>query len=195
MTDGNNLFPIFIKLDKLKLLLVGGGNVGLEKLNALLSNDSNANIKVVADQIKSEVVDIADIYPNVELAFRKFFPEDLNDKDLVFLATDNHKLHRRIKSMAKNQNIIVNVADTPEMCDFYLGSIVKKGDLKIGISTNGKSPTVAKRLKEFLNDILPENIHETLGNMKKIRNHLKGDFEYKVQYLNGITKNWLNNRE
>ena len=80
------------------------------------------------------------------------------------------------------------MADTPNLCDFYLGSIVKKGDLKIGISTNGKSPTLAKRLKAFLNDIIPDQIQESLDNLESYRKKIKGDFEEKIRKLNEITK-------
>src|SRR5205814_906851 len=82
---------------------------------------------------------------------------------------------------------LVNVADTPDLCDFYLGSIVKKGDLKIAISTNGRSPTMAKRVKEVLNDSFPDETQEVLENLSEIRNNLKGDLEMKVKKLNEIT--------
>jgi precorrin-2 dehydrogenase/sirohydrochlorin ferrochelatase len=81
----------------------------------------------------------------------------------------------------------VNVADTPDLCDFYLSSVVRKGDLKIAISTNGKSPTFAKRFREILEDILPESLQETLDNLKDLRDKLKGDFSSKVDMLNEIT--------
>ncbi len=79
------------------------------------------------------------------------------------------------------------MADTPDLCDFYLASIVKKGDLKIAISTNGKSPTMAKRIKEVLNDFFPEETQELLDNLNKIRAKFKGDFKEKVKLLNDIT--------
>jgi siroheme synthase-like protein len=82
----------------------------------------------------------------------------------------------------------VNAADKPDLCDFYLSSVVKKGNLKIAISTNGKSPTVAKRLKEIFNNLLPEEIDEVLNNVEAIRNSLKGDFTDKVNQLNELTK-------
>jgi len=85
----------------------------------------------------------------------------------------------------------VNVADKPELCDFYMGSIVQKGNLKIGISTNGKSPTVAKRLKELFNDLLPEEIDQLLDNMQAIRSRLQGNFADKVNQLNAITKDFV----
>ncbi len=104
-----------------------------------------------------------------------------------FLATDNPSLHEDIKAMAANKGILVNVADTPELCDFYLGSIVQKGSLKIAISTNGKSPTIAKRIKEMFNDMLPEEIDDLLNNMQTIRNGMKGSFQDKIRQLNEIT--------
>jgi precorrin-2 dehydrogenase/sirohydrochlorin ferrochelatase len=88
------------------------------------------------------------------------------------------------------KNILVNVADTPDLCDFYLGSIVTKGDLKIAISTNGKSPTLSKRLREFFEDVLPENINDLILNLNEYRNSLKGSFAEKVEKLNQLTKSF-----
>jgi len=82
---------------------------------------------------------------------------------------------------------LVNIADKPALCDFYLGSIVQKGDLKLAISTNGKSPTVAKRLKEVLNESLPAEIDTTLQQIAELRKTLSGDFTDKVKKLNEVT--------
>jgi siroheme synthase-like protein len=106
----------------------------------------------------------------------------------VILATDDKELHKQIKSLADKNGILVNVADTPDLCDFYLGSIVQKGNLKIAISTNGKSPTAAKRIRELLEDSMPEEIDELLSNLHLIRNKISGDFAEKVKQLNELTK-------
>lgn len=184
---GNGLFPIFLKLDQLKTLIVGGGNVGLEKLEALLKNNPEARVKLVGTLIKQEIKALAEEYANIELIERAFEEEDLNDVEVVILATENRDLHIKILAQAKNRKLLVNVADTPDLCDFYLGSTVKKGNLKIGISTNGKSPTFAKRFKEVLEEVLPEDIDSLLDNLHEIRNSLKGDFNYKVKVLNEVT--------
>jgi precorrin-2 dehydrogenase/sirohydrochlorin ferrochelatase len=92
-----------------------------------------------------------------------------------------------VQQIAKSAGILINVADTPELCDFYLGGIVTKGDLKIAISTNGKSPTMAKRIREFLEDILPDETNELLQNLHHYRSTLKGNFEDKVKALNDLT--------
>lgn len=184
----NNLFPVFLKLEQLNLLLVGGGNVGLEKLNALLSNSPGAKIKVVAPFIKNEVVTLLQNYPACKIVQRSFEEWDLTGMELVILATDDPVLHKKIKVLSKEKRILVNVADTPGLCDFYLGSIVQKGNLKIAISTNGKSPTMAKRLKEIIGGWIPDEIDNSLNNLEKIRQRITGSFEEKVKQLNELTK-------
>lgn len=184
---GNHLFPVFLKLENLETLVVGGGNVGQEKLEALLRNAPEAPITLVADFIKDEIYELGQKYPQVKLVKRKFVPEDLENKDLVILATDNRKLHESIKQLTRGKHLLTNVADTPDLCDFYLGSVVQKGDLKIAISTNGKSPTVAKRMRQYFEELLPDSIQDILDNMKKIRDSLQGDFNHKVKMLNEVT--------
>lgn len=186
-TKGNDLFPIFLKLEHLNTLVVGGGNVGLEKLSALLRNSPEARVMLVGREIRQDLREFAADYPQVLMLERAFDPSDLNGKQLVVCATDNPVLHHEIREMAHARGILVNVADTPAECDFYLGSIVQKGDLKIAISTNGKSPTIAKRLKETLNDALPDELDDLLQNMPAIRARLDGDFSEKVRTLNALT--------
>ncbi len=187
----NELFPIYLKLDQLQTLLVGGGPVGLEKLQALLGNSPSAKIHLVAERIDSDVRELAARYPDVQVSERTFVDADLDRVDLVVLATNNPMLNESIRKKTSERNLLLNVADKPSLCDFYLGSVVRKGNLKIGISTNGKSPTIAKRLKEFLDDLLPEEIDETLTLMGELRNSLKGDFQEKVRLLNAHTKDVL----
>jgi siroheme synthase-like protein len=194
-TENNNkLYPIFLKLEELELLLVGAGNVGLEKLQSLLSNSPAAKITIVAPVIKEEVRELLQNHPSCILVQRSFEESDLKNKDLIVLATDNKELHKKIKALAKEKRILVNVADTPELCDFYLGSIVQKGNLKIAISTNGKSPTIAKRVKEVLNETIPGEIDDLLSNMQSIRNKMSGDFAEKVKQLNELTKQLCQNQ-
>ena len=184
----NRLFPVFLKLEELDVLLVGGGNVGLEKLSAMLNNSPDTKVTMVADMFRDELREYIRDYPNVTLIERKFEFNDLNNRDLVILSTDNPDLHASIKRVTAERHILCNVADTPDLCDFYLGSIVQKGDLKIGISTNGKSPTMAKRMREFLDDIIPENVQQLLENLREIRKSIKGDFQEKIRIMNEVTE-------
>lgn len=189
--DRNSLFPVFLKLEALETLIVGGGAVGLEKLNAILKNSPAARVTLVARTISASVHDLASSHPNVRLEERNFRLWDLWHKDLVLLATDNRVLHESVRLFARGRNLLVNVADTPELCDFYMGSVVTRGNLKIGVSTNGKSPTISKRLREYLEEALPEETDELLSNMSRIREQLKGDLAYKMRELNKITASIL----
>ncbi len=184
---GNELFPVFLKLQNFNTLLVGAGNVGLEKLEAMLANSPNAAITIVADRVLERINSLTNQYPQLQIHQRVFQSSDLENKELVVLATDNYELHKEIHQLCKERGILLNVADTPDLCDFYLGSIVKKGNLKIAISTNGKSPTIAKRIKEVLNENIPNEIDESLENINKLRDKLSGDFTEKVKKLNEIT--------
>ncbi|QNF32783.1 TSUP family transporter [Adhaeribacter swui] len=183
----NYLFPVFLKLHELHTLIVGGGLVGEEKITAVLRNSPEARVTLVATQILPQIREFVASYPQVTLIERPYAATDLEEKDLVIVATDDKALNRQIKQQAKAQKLLANVADTPDECDFYLSSIVQKGNLKIAISTNGKSPTVAKRVKEVLNDTFPNELEAVLDNLQQIRNSLKGDFAEKVKQLNTIT--------
>ena len=186
--ESNQLFPIFLKLEELSLLIVGGGNVALEKLNAVLHNSPATSVKLVALNIIDPIKKIAAHHSNIQLIERAYQTTDLDEADVVIVAVNDLPTSELISNEAKQKGILVNVADKPELCDFYLSSVVKKGNLKIAISTNGKSPTIAKRLKETFDDALPGEIDDVLENMSAIRNKLNGNFAAKVQKLNSITK-------
>jgi precorrin-2 dehydrogenase/sirohydrochlorin ferrochelatase len=172
MSAQNPLFPAFLKLENLRVLLVGGGNVGLEKLTAILRSSPNTAVTVVSITFLAELRELAARHPRIQLIERGWQETDLDTADIVFAATDDPTLHRRIKDAARPRRLLVNVADTPDLCDFYLSSVVQKGQLKVAISTNGKSPTVAKRVRAVL---------------EEIRGRLAGDFAAKVKSLNAVT--------
>lgn len=185
--QGNRLFPVFLKLENLRLLIIGGGKTGLEKINAVIHNSPRTQVKLVSKKVLPEIEKLAKEYENISLHIKSFEPADLDEADLVITATGDRKVSEIVKVETKKRRLLVNVADTPDLCDFYLGSIVQKGDLKIAISTNGKSPTLAKRTRELLNEALPDRVQELLDNLSRIRNNLKGDLESKVKRLNEIT--------
>ncbi len=187
----NQLFPIFIKLNQVHTLLIGGGKVALEKFQALVANDEGLNLTVVAREILPEFEQLLKNYQHIQLHIRPFKTSDMENKQLVIAATNNLELNDQLRNLTSLHNILFNAADKPDLCDFYLGSIVTKGNLKVAISTNGKSPTIAKRVRELLNDLLPEEIDETLSLMSEYREQLRGDFEFKVRMLNEHTKNIL----
>jgi len=168
-------------------LIVGGGYVGLEKITAVLDNSPEAKVTLVSPEIRKEILDLAAGNSRINLIHRKFQEDDFLQKDLVIVATNDKEENKRIAGLARSKNILTNVADTPAICDFYLSSVVRKGNLKVAISTNGMSPTFAKRLKEVLGEALPDNLETAMEQLKAVRDMLKGDFAHKVDELNRIT--------
>lgn len=183
----NKLFPVFLKLENFRVLIVGGGKVGLEKISAILNNSPNTRITLVATHVSDEIKLFVKHHANVMIHQRSFLETDLENVDFVISAVNNKETSLHIKQLAQEKGLLTNVADTPEQCDFYLGSIVQKGQVKIAISTNGKSPTLAKRLRETLDESLPNEINEAVDNLVQIRKYLEGDFTQKVNQLNEIT--------
>jgi len=158
-----------------------------------MKNSPEANVKLLGASIFPETK----TYLNeLNIPFEeKFFEEsDLEGINILFIAINIKEESAKIRAIAKTKNILVNVADTPDLCDFYLGSVVTKGDLKIGISTNGKSPTLSKRIREYMEEALPDSTQDLIDNLGKIRSTLTGDFQSKVEQLNAITKNMVDNQ-
>ncbi len=185
---GNRLFPVFVKLERLRLLIVGGGNVCLEKLQAVLQNSPATPLTIVAPEIHVAVRALAQGQPTIRLLERPYHPSDLEYADIAIVAVNDREISEAVARDARLKGVLVNVADTPDLCDFYLSSIVRKGNLKIAISTNGKSPTIAKRLKEEIGGMIPEEMESVLDNMQTIRGQMNGDFPEKVRRLNQLTE-------
>lgn len=184
----NTLFPVFLKMEQLNLLIIGGGKIAFEKLNAVLGNSPATKITLVGKEIIAEIKNFVTSYPNLSLHERPYSIEDFDDANLIIAAVNDLAITQQIKKDAREKDKLVNIADKPELCDFYLGAVVKKGHLKIAISTNAKSPTIAKRLKETFNEVVPAEIDDVLENMHTIRQQLKGNFEDKVHKLNNLTQ-------
>lgn len=159
-----------------------------EKLEFLLKSSPEAQVTVVSKMFRPEFLALAEGRDTVTLIEDAYDQKYLGGKHIVIAATDDKKVNGQIRDEAKERFLLVNVADTPELCDFYLGGIVTKGNLKIAISTNGKSPTTAKRLRQLLEEVLPEEIDDLLENLNAYRATLKGDFEYKVKAMNEVTE-------
>lgn len=186
----NELYPIFLKVSKLNVMIIGGGTVGFEKLSFLLKSSPNANVVVAAIDFSEDMILLARKH-NIPLMWRPYSKNLLHKQHMVIAATNNVEVNKEIHGDAKAKQLLVNVADTPDLCDFYLGGIVTKGNVKVAISTNGKSPTMAKRLRQFFEEIIPENIDDLVENLNIYRRGIKGNFSQKVSKLNNLTQSFI----
>lgn len=188
----NNLFPVFLKIEKLNGLIIGGGEVAYEKLFFMLKNSPKVKITIVAKGIIPEIRELVNEHKaHVTMIEKVYEKKDLHGFNFILAATNNRETNKTLVKEAHEKNILINVADMPELCDFYLSSVVTRGDLKIAISTNGKSPTFAKRIREFLETLLPAETNDLVNNLNKIRNRINGNFSEKVRKLNELTADLL----
>ena len=190
MLEKNELYPLFLKVAELHILIVGGGNVGLEKLTFLLKSSPSARVLMVSKDFIPEIRSLAEAH-DVDLILGPYKKDYLANRQIVIATTDNLDVNLQVYKDCKEANILVNLADNPLYCDFYMGGIVTKGNVKIAISTNGKSPTTAKRLRQFFEEVLPDNMNELVENLNTYRKTIKGDFEEKVSKLNELTKEMI----
>ena len=139
-----SLFPMFVKLEGRTCLVVGAGAIGEQKIRSLLG--TGARIRVIALEATATVFDWATAGV-IDLELRRFAADDLDQVFLAVVATQSHDLNQHIYREANRRGILCNVVDVPDLCDFYYGALVRRGDLQIAISTAGQSPTLAQRIR------------------------------------------------
>ncbi len=148
-------FPLFLDTSQCHILIVGAGEVANRKLDLLAR--TQAKIKVVAPQVDAGVLAFAES-GRIEIDFRPVEEQDLQGVDLLYMATANKELNASLATLAKQQGILVNVVDSPELCRFITPSIVDRGRLVVAISTAGAAPVFARQLRARLEAWLPNSI-------------------------------------
>ena len=161
-------YPVNLDVRHQSCLVVGGGAVGTRKVRTLL--DCGAVVTVVSPEVTNQIFDLAQ-ENRISLKQRSYQASDLDGVFLVIGATDNKDLNRAIHNDARKQGKLCNIADQPDLCNFILPSIIERGDLIIAISTSGKSPAFARRLRKQLEAQFGPEYAEFLklmGAMRKI---------------------------
>jgi precorrin-2 dehydrogenase / sirohydrochlorin ferrochelatase len=143
----SDLFPMFVKLEGKRCLVVGAGNVGEPKIRSLLG--TAARIHVVALEASETVREWAKD-GRIALELRAFVSEDLDETFVAVVATASSALNELIYREAQRRGVLCNVVDVPELCDFYYPAVVRRGDLQIAVSTSGQSPSLAQRIRQQL---------------------------------------------
>lgn len=161
-------YPIAIDLTGKRALVVGGGEVALRKVEALL--ESGARVTVVAPEVAPEIERLAES-GKIVLRRRNYEAGDLADAVLAIAATDDREVNLRVSEDARGANVLVNVVDDPELCSFIVPATVKRGDLVVSIITGGKSPALARRVREKIEETFgPEygDLAELLGEVREL---------------------------
>lgn len=165
-------FPININLQDCKCLVVGGGRVAERKVMSLL--ECGAMVWVVSPELTQNLEKLA-LEGLINYLNREYEPDDLEDCVLVISAADDQQINFRVASDCFSRNILVNVVDDPEICNFTVPSVLRRGSLCIAISTDGKSPALAKKIREELENLFGTEYAEFLELLGEIRNKVLRD--------------------
>ncbi len=163
------LFPMFVKLDGRKCILVGAGKIAGQKLESLLA--SGADVLIVAPAASDAIQELAQ-HGRVTWTQAEFQAEHLQGASLVIAATGNPAVNQAVYSAAQQRGIFCNSVDEPERCDFYYPALVRRGDLQIAISTAGKSPALAQRIRKELEEQFDSSYISWLNWLGTVRDSL-----------------------
>ena len=158
--------PIFVQLKGKQALVVGGGATALAKIETLLPR--GARVRVVAPEARMEIRQYAH-EGKLEWVERRFVPADLDGCFLAIAATDAPEVNEAVYRAAGEHGVLCNSVDDIPHCDFFFGSIVRRGELQIAISTNGESPALAQRMRREIDAQLPEDLGPWLGRLGELR--------------------------
>jgi precorrin-2 dehydrogenase/sirohydrochlorin ferrochelatase len=159
-------YPIFLELGSRRVVVIGGGAVAVRKVQALLS--AGARVVVVAERI-DEMMTALCRGTDAELIKSKYSKSNLAGALLCIAATNNNELNKQIYKDCQELEVLCNVVDVPELCDFFVPAVVKRGKLQIAIGTEGQCPAYAGHTRKKLETIFTEQHGEFLDELEKLR--------------------------
>jgi len=165
-------YPIFLELSGRRAVVVGGGAVAVRKAQALLA--AGARLVVVAERIDNMLMVLCRD-KNTELIKSKYSKDYLSEAVLAIAATNNHRLNGRIYKDCQELEVLCNVVDEPELCDFFVPAVVKRGDLQIAIGTEGHCPAYAGHIRKKLEEIFTEEHGQFLAELETLRKRILKD--------------------
>ncbi|WP_180326691.1 precorrin-2 dehydrogenase/sirohydrochlorin ferrochelatase family protein [Raoultibacter phocaeensis] len=162
-------YPVSLVLEGRTALVVGGGAVATRKVEGLVP--CGASIAVVSPEL-TETLHALACERRIEWRPRAYTPTDLQGADIVFVATDDEAANARVYRDAAGKHLMVNVADRPELCTFFLPSVMRRGKLSVAVSTEGASPLTARRLRAELEERIPEGYEGYLDALQAQRSRV-----------------------
>jgi precorrin-2 dehydrogenase/sirohydrochlorin ferrochelatase len=166
-------YPLFLELQGRRVLVVGGGAVAERKVESLLA--AGASVTVVAPDV-TEVLKKLAAAAAIQLQQRKFTAGDLEGMALVISATNDPTAQDAIASAARARGILINTVDQPELCDFIVPAIVRKGDVVLALSTSGRSPALAAALRARLEGVITDDVARAADILGKVRHEVHSRF-------------------
>lgn len=184
-------YPVFINMRGRSCVVVGGGKIALRKINDL--SETGAQVTVVAETPDPIIENLAK-KGDIKLFKRHFKPEDIENAFLVFTATNSDAVNAEIAGIAKKRGALVNVVDNPQHCDFFSCAVVKKGPLRIAISTSGRSPGIAAEIRRELDELYSESFADFLQTVGEMRQYILSLSDITKSEKNNVLQ-WLGKKE
>ena len=182
-----SFFPLFIEMQHLKVLLVGGGKIATDKLTKLL--EFTNQITVIATEISLETQRLIALHDLC--AYQRSYQQgDIEGFDIVIVATDTVTLHQAIYEESRGSRVWVNSVDNIAYCDFIFPSYIKKDELTIAFSTGGASPAFAKQIREYFEKRIPDSVGDFLKKMKALREQMPKGVE-RMKYFEKLTRHYF----
>jgi precorrin-2 dehydrogenase/sirohydrochlorin ferrochelatase len=180
-----SFYPMYVDIEGLKCLVVGGGDVASRKAGSLVECD--AAVSVVSPQTTPEIERLEN-EGRIKIERREYAESDIDGAALVIVATDDTALNKRIYQEAKKKNIPVNVVDAPEICTFIVPSTIRRGDLIISISTSGSCPALAKAIRKDLQRQFGEEYAEFCNILRQFRADLADKYDKQEDRAEALRK-------
>ena len=185
-------FPAFLKFDDKTILIVGGGNIALEKLEHLFNFSSN--ITLISKNFSEKIDDFFKWVFSSNETRKEYEKGDAKGYDIVIVAVDDFVLQEDIYFETREYKILCNCVDLQQYCDFIFPSYIKRGDLTVAISTSGSSPAFAKNFKTFLSNLIPEGVEDFLKELKELRSTIPKGKE-RMRFFDNKVKDYINSWE
>jgi len=191
-------FPIFLDIKDKPVLVIGGGDIAYRKIKLLIK--SKPNIKVIAKNICSEILDLEEKF-SIKIVKKQFHVDDIEFPIIIIAATNDKSLNKQIAKEGLRKKIPVNVVDQPSLCTFTMGSIVERGSLVVSISSSGKAPVLVRHLREKIEKLIPDSYKDLVDLAGKLREKVKKTIKidnkrrifwekfFEIENINSILKN------
>ena len=191
-------FPIFLDIKDKPVLVIGGGDIAYRKIKLLIK--SKPNIKVIAKNICSEILDLEEKF-SIKIVKKQFHVDDIEFPIIIIAATNDKSLNKQVANEGLRKKIPVNVVDQPSLCTFTMGSIVERGSLVVSISSSGKAPVLVRHLREKIEKLIPDSYKDLVDLAGKLREKVKKTIKidnkrrifwekfFEIENINSILKN------
>ncbi len=187
-------FPVSLKLEYARCLVIGGGSIAERKVDSLLC--AGADVTLISPVVTVKLKQLF-LRKKIKYICRTYRKGDAKGFFMIIAATNSPETNKKIYDEAVKKSILINCADDPEHCNFYMPAVIQKGDLQITVSSSGKAPYFTKKLKEHLDKYFYNGLGDEIKEIGKIRTQIIEKYsdnpKFKEKKMEEILKSRVDN--